>query len=197
MTAPPPGPIDPPGADAPPPAAPPPPGATPAPPGPWASDAAARAGSAYAPPERPKQITTAMQLMLVGAVLTALGILASLLQIDSIRDAIRDADTSLTESELDAAVATAVAFSVVIGIVGVGLWLWMRHTNGQGKSWARVVATILGLLNIVFTLMGIAGDGSTPVTVAISLISVVLAAVILYFLWQPESSRYYEAMSRR
>jgi hypothetical protein len=137
-----------------------------------------------------------MQLMLVGAVLTALGIIASLVQIDSIRDAIRDADESLTESELDAAVATAVAFSVVIGVVGVGLWLWMRHTNGQGKSWARVVATILGLLNIVFTLMGMAGDGSTALSVGISLVSVVLAAVILYFLWQPDSSRYYEAMSR-
>jgi hypothetical protein len=138
-----------------------------------------------------------MQLMLVGAVLTALGAIATLLQTDAIRDSIRDADSSLTESELDAAVATAVAFTVVVSVIGVGLWLWMRQTNGQGKSWARVVATILGLLNIVFALMGVAGDGSTALSVTFSLISVVLAAVILYFLWRPESSRYYEAMSRR
>jgi hypothetical protein len=138
-----------------------------------------------------------MKLMLVGAVLTALGIVATLLQIDSIRDTIADSDSSLTESELDAAVATAVAFGVVVGAIGVGLWLWMRSANGQGKSWARIVATILGLLNIVFTLFGVAGDGTTGISIVLSIIGLVLAAAILYLLWRPESTRYYEAMSGR
>ena len=125
------------------------------------------------------------------------GVLATLLQLDTIRDSIEDSDSSLTSSEVDSAVAFTIGFVIVTALIGVGLWLWMASANGNGRSWARVVATVLGGLNIVFTLLGVASGGSTPLSLLISVISLALSAYILWLLWRPESTQYYEAMSRR
>jgi hypothetical protein len=72
----------------------------------------------------------------------------------------------------------------------------MAVKNGQGRSWARVVATVLGALNILFTLFGLVGETATSLTVVMSLISLALAGVILFLLFRPESSRFYDFRSR-
>jgi hypothetical protein len=168
-----------------------------APPGPWATDARPVGAPAPPRPSAPQTILNAVKLMYVGAGLTALGIILTFVQTDAIRDAIRDSDSSLSESDLDSAVAGFVAVSVVAGLVSIGLWVWMAMANGQGKSWARIVATVLGGLNIVFTLLGMTQGGSTGLSTALSLIGLVLAAVILWLLWRPESTAYYEAVGPR
>jgi hypothetical protein len=174
----------------------PPPGA---PTGPWASDTSpARAGVDTAADSRPEPIALAVKLMYAGAALSAIGALLTLLQRSAIEDSILDADSSLTESELDSAVAVAMAFGVVIGLIGAGIWLWMASANGQGKRWARTVATVLGGLNVLFTLLGLAGmNSSTGPSNVIGVVSAVLAAVILYLLWRPESTRFYDTNSPR
>lgn len=163
-------------------------------PGPWASDYRSPVAG---PVSKPPPIATAVKLMYLGAALTALGVLATLLQLDSVRDRIEDSDSSLTGSEVDSAVAFTVGVVIVTALIGIGLWLWMASANGNGRSWARVVATILGGLNILFTLLGMVSGGSTPLSLLISVISLALAAYILWLLWRPESTQYYEAMSRR
>ena len=178
-----------------PPAAVPPP-ASPSPPGPWASDEGART---VAPPpgapERPPSIRTAVRLMYVGAALGLIGVLSTFFQLDAIRDRIEDSEPSLNESEVDTAVAIGVVSAVVIGLVAVGLWLWMAHANGRGQSWARVVASVLGGLSIASTLLSLA-TGTTTLGLVFSVITVVLAAAILFLLYRPESSRYYAQCSR-
>lgn len=167
--------------------------------GPWASDRLPPHPMASARPpevEQPPSIRLAVRLMLVGAALSVLGVLVSFTQTDAVREAIEDSDSSLTASEVDAAVTVAVAFGAVFGLVGVGLWIWMAVANGQGKSWARVVATVLAALNVAGTLFNLAGGGATGVSVALGLVSAVLAAVILVLLYRPESSRFYDLRSR-
>jgi hypothetical protein len=134
--------------------------------------------------------------MYVGAVLSAIGLVSTFFQTDAIRDQIEDDNPSLSESEIDTAVSVGVAFAVVIGLATVGLWLWMAYANGRGQSWARVVATVLGGLSILATLAGLAMGSSTGISLVFSLITVVLAAVILFLLYRPESSRYYDLCSR-
>jgi len=178
-------------------------GAAPVPPPPppsasglWASDHVARpAGPAPADVEQPPSIRTAVRLMYLGAVLSVLGALSIFLQVDAIRDQIEEDDPSLTGDEVDTAVAIFVVAFVVIGLISVGLWLWMAYTNGRGQSWARVVATVLGGLSIVSALGGLV-TGSGGVGIVFSVLSVVLAAVILFLLYRPESSRFYAARSR-
>jgi hypothetical protein len=174
---------------------------TPPPPptGPWASDNLPphpMSGYAPQPVEQPQSIRTAVQLMYVGAALSLLGVLLTFTQTDAIRDAIEESDDSLTASEIDTVYNITIASAVVAGLIGVGLWVWMAVKNGQGRSWARVVATVLGALNIVFTLFGLAGDTATSLTIVSSLVSLALAAVILFLLYRPESTRFYDFRSR-
>ncbi len=164
----------------------------------WASDEApsAAARAATPPVEQPASIRVAVRLMYLGAVLTLIGVLVGLTQTDEIREAIQEADDSLSGSDLDMAVNVAVAMSVVFGLVGVGLWIWMAVVNGRGESWARVVATVLAVLNVVSIVFTVAGGGATTVTYVSSAVSVVLAVVILVLLYRPESTRFYELRSR-
>jgi hypothetical protein len=162
--------------------------------GPWASDYRAPAPQA---PSRPATIATAVKLMYVGAALTAIGMLLTFLQVDAIRDSIEDSDSSLSDSEVDSLVAGSIAFIVVVSLITIGLWLWMASANGNGRSWARIVATVLGGLNILWTLLGFVGGNLTPLSLVVSLINLALAGYILYLLWRPESTHFYEANSPR
>lgn len=142
---------------------------------------------------KPKSIDLAVKLMYVGAALSLLGILASFLMKGAIEDQVRDAGTVASE-DIDTAVNGALIMGVVAGLIGIGLWVLMAVTNGAGKSWARIVATVLGALNILFTLIGFT-QPSPMATKLVNLVSVVLAAAILFFLWKPESTAYYNAKS--
>ncbi|MGH9213542.1 MAG: hypothetical protein ACRD2C_23135 [Acidimicrobiales bacterium] len=147
--------------------------------------------------EQPRTIRNAVTMMYIGAALSILGIIVTFIQRDEIRDQIRDSDETLTADELDTAVAVGLTFVVVTGLIGVGLWLWMASANGKGKSWARVVATVLGGLNIVFTLLGVALGQTTPLSAVASVVGVALAVAILVLLYRPDSNRYYDAMAPR
>ena len=137
-----------------------------------------------------------MRLMWVGAVLSAIGVLATFTQTDTIREAVEDSDSSLTRSEIDTAVNIGVGVSVLFGVIGVGLWLWMAWANGQGKSWARIMATVFGALNLIGTVVNLASASTTGLGLALGFVSLMLAAMILVLLYRPESSRFYEAHSR-
>jgi hypothetical protein len=169
---------------------------TPEPPqsGPWGEP---ESWQAYVPDrvEQPSSILNAVKLMYVGAALNIVGVIFAFIQRDEIRDQIRDSDDSLTADELDTAVAIALTFVVIVGLISVGLWLWMAAMNGRGKSWARVVASVLGGLNIVLTLLSFVGGQVTPLAAVVSVVGIALAALILYLLYRPDSTRYYEAMT--
>jgi hypothetical protein len=151
-----------------------------------------------APVSKPASIAMAVKLMYVGAALSLLGVLSTVFQLDSIRDAVEkasaDASTPMTSSEMDAAVAVAVAFAVVVGLIGVALWLWMAAVNGRGRKWARIVATVFYGL---FVLSALASLLQSPpaLSLILSLVSLVLGAYILVLLYRKESTQYYEAQS--
>jgi sorbitol-specific phosphotransferase system component IIBC len=150
-------------------------------------------GMTAAPATPPPPLVTAVRLMYVGAALSAIFLIIGLTQGDSLRDQIADNQPELSANELDAAVAVGTAVAVIIGLISVGLWIWMAVMNGKGRSWARVVATVLGGLNIVFTLIGLTQN--TGIGTIVNMVSIVLAAAILWLLYRPESSAYYAAMS--
>jgi hypothetical protein len=134
--------------------------------------------------------------MRVGAAISALGVIVAFAQTGELRDQIRDAEPTLTADEVDAAVAVGLTFIGVIGVISVGLWLWMAAKNGEGKAWARTVATVFGGLNVLFTAFGFAGDQLGPLNVIFSIVGIVLAVTILVLLYRPESSAYYDYRTR-
>ena len=148
----------------------------------------------------PKSILTAVKLMWAGAVLSAIGLVVGLVTLGSLKDNIRDQlaknNKTYTQSDINTAYNITIASIIVIGVLGIGLWLWMAWANGNGRKWARVVATVLGVVNVLLTLVSLAQSQATAGSVILSVISAVLAIVILVLLWRKESSSYYLARSQ-
>lgn len=161
---------------------------------PGSPDGPERADDPTAPPPT---IRTAVRLMLVGAVISGIGILVTFMLRDDLREQLADADPSLTANELDTAVAAGLTLAGLVGVASVALWIWMATANGQGRVWARTVATVLGVLNVGFTLVGFIGGQLTPASVLIALANIALAVAILTLLYRPESNRFYDAVSRQ
>ena len=148
-----------------------------------------------AAPRPSSSILAAVKLMQVGAGLSLLGMLFGLTTRGPMRDQLIEDNPDMTTGELDRAVNVETGVGVVIGLIAVGLWLWMAQTNGRGLAWARIVATVLFGLNIVLTLYNV--SQTTGFGVVINIVSIVLAGAILWLLYQKDASEYYSAVSAR
>ncbi|QGG42990.1 hypothetical protein [Aeromicrobium yanjiei] len=148
---------------------------------------------------QPASVRTAVRLMWVGGGLSLVGLAVSLATLggttDDIRRQLREDDPNMSQSAIDAAVTIGIGSAVVGGVIGAALWAWMAWKNGQGRSWARVVATVLAGINIVFTLGGLALGGTQTFAMVVSLINLALAVVILVLLWRKDSSEFFAAHS--
>lgn len=147
--------------------------------------------------EPPPPVRTAVKLMWVGAALALLSVLLLPLQTAALREQL--ADQPAPGIDTDALVTTAITFAVVIGLISAGLWALMAVKNRKGKTWARITATVLAGLNILVTLATLTGAGGTSTTtlnLLLSVVSLVLAGVIVYLLWQRPASEWFDAMSR-
>lgn len=148
-------------------------------------------------PEQPSSIALAVKLMIVGAALSVLSLVYSITTLGSLKDDIRTElmknDTNVSQSTIDAAYAVTIAIAILFGLVGALLWVWMAWKNGQGRNWARVVATVFGALNLVGLLFTVAGSNAETISVILSVISSVLSVVILVLLWKKESTAFYDA----
>ncbi|HEY9412490.1 MAG TPA: hypothetical protein VIP77_23140 [Jiangellaceae bacterium] len=173
----------------------------PSPDAPQWTDSPAASPYAQAVPEPPQPIITAARLMWAGAALQLVGGLGSLLTRDQIRENLADTnselETPLSPSQIDASANILVGGSVTLAVIAALIWLWMASANKKGRSWARVTATVLGGLNIVTSLWLIT-TGGVPggINAAVTVIPVLIAAIVLYLLYRPESSAYYSAVSQ-
>jgi len=103
-------------------------------------------------------------------------------------------DPSLTPSQLHTAQTALVVGSVIIGLIGIGLWVWMARTNQAGKSWARIVATVLFGLDTLFLLLGVARAGAAAGTL-VSVLTWLIGGGAVILLWRKESSEYFAEQS--
>lgn len=143
-------------------------------------------------PEPPDSVLTAVKLMYAGAVVSALSLVVGLVTIGSLRSALQRADPSYTSSQLHTAEVASVVIIVIVGLIGVGLWVWMATANKRGANWARITATVFFGLDTLSTLAGFARPEallSRLVGLLVWLIG--LGAIIL--LWQRQSSDYFSA----
>ena len=150
-------------------------------------------------PPMPDTVRYAFYLMLTGAALAAIGIVAALVQIGTIRDSVRD---NLRDNPSSTNVDTAVNFTigsiVVIGLIGVGLWIWMAFANRAGQNWARIIGTVFFGIAVLFTLIGLAasatsmGSSSTAVGTVINVLSLLVGLAVVILLWNGRSTPYFK-----
>jgi hypothetical protein len=103
--------------------------------------------------------------------------------------------TPMTADQLDTIVTVIVAVSVVFGFIWAGVWLLMAWVIGKGKSWARIVATVLFALNLVSFLAGIAQGQATGVVLVVNLLTLLVGGFVVALLWRKDSSAYIAAAS--
>lgn len=164
-----------------------------------------QAGSAYQTPAvtRPPAIDRAVLLMRVGAAVSLVSGFMPMIMRDQVKAELTKQGTQpggkvLTGSEMDMALNFAVIGGIVMGLVYAGLWLWMSIANGKGRSWARVVASVFFGLNLVLTVFGLISGGSgSAIGLVLNVLILLIGAATIFFLYQKESSRYYEAASTR
>ncbi len=156
------------------------------------------------PPEPPQPLRTAVRLMWVGAGPYVLSGLLFPTQLDFFRESLEEQGFSDTGFDDDVLLAPLVGAVIVTVVISAGLWILMAVMNRRGKAWARITATVLAGIYLLSALLYLpanlldAGAVTPPaVTVVPSVLAMVLAVVVVYLLWRPASTQYYDEVSRR
>jgi len=91
----------------------------------------------------------------------------------ALQDELRRRDASLSESELDTAVTFAQGVGLAVAAIVVLGYLWLAFKLKAGRNWARVVLTVLTLLQVGFVFVGGTADVLSYVSCAVAVIAMV------------------------
>src|SRR6266536_2686185 len=144
------------------------------------------------PPGPPSSIVNAVRLMYAGAAVQAISVIVSLATIHSLKTIIEQRNPTFDATRVNRLVDATVVLVIVFGLIGIGLWLWMAWANRRGRSWARIVSTVFFGLASIGLLIGFT-QAATVVSRIISIVSWAIGLAAVVFLWQRQSSDYYDA----
>ena len=150
------------------------------------------AGQAPEPmrPGPPPSVVMAVRLMYAGAVVSAVSLVVGLATIGGLRDSLHKNEPKLTPAQLHDLQTVVVVGSVAIGLISIGLWVWMALMNKAGKSWARIVASVLFGLDTLFLLLGVARAGAAAGTL-VSILTWLIGLGAIIYLWRRDASAYF------
>lgn len=141
-------------------------------------------------PEVPRTVRNAVWFMYTGALLSAISLVIGLATTSGLRKAIRSSGPKLTASQVTTDVHATEAVLVVVGLIGIGLWIWLAVASQRGRNWARITGSVFFGLDTLILIYSFARASDVASTAA----SVVLWAVGLgavYFLWQRDSTAFF------
>ena len=142
-------------------------------------------------PAPPAPVLNAVKLMYAGAAVSLVSLIISLTDISGTKAAIRKARPSLTVAQVNQLNGFIISLAIVSGLVGVGLWLWMSWANKGGKSWARILSTVLfGLATL--DLFGVFSQPKTVLGLIFPLLTWLIGLGVIVLLWRPESSQFFK-----
>jgi hypothetical protein len=142
-------------------------------------------------PAAPAPVLTAVKLMYAGAAVSTVSLIISLTGISSSKAAIRKARPTLTATQVNQLNTFIITLAIVSGLVGIGLWLWMARANGRGKSWARIVSTVLFCL-ATLDLVGVFGEPKTALSLVFPILTWLVGLGAIYLLWRPASTAFFK-----
>jgi hypothetical protein len=150
----------------------------------------------------PQSVQNAVKLMYAGAALSVLSIIAVAVTSGSVRPYIEKHIKTIngkpiTATQITGLVHFEIAAGIASGVIGLALWLWMARKNGQGRSWARILSSVLFAVYTLFFFVDTVRAGGSSVFGIIAAVLTWLAGLgAVIFLWLP-SSRPYFAPQRR
>ncbi|GAB2909389.1 hypothetical protein GCM10027047_04450 [Rhodococcus aerolatus] len=125
----------------------------------------------------------------------ALGLVAGLLSIllvdrDALVTAVLDADTSgLTRSQAESAVGAGLVGGLVLTVVLLAVEGLLVRRMRQGRRWARTTLTVLGVVSVLFSLLGVSA-GLTLSGLA-NLVSLLLVASAVWLMHRPAAADHF------
>jgi hypothetical protein len=142
-------------------------------------------------PAPPSSVLTAVKLMYAGAAISLVSLVISLTDISGTKAAIIKARPTLTATQVNQLNGFIIGLAIVSGLIGIGLWLWMARANGQGKSWARVLSSVLfGLATL--DLFGVLSQPKTALGLVFPLLTWLVGAGAVFLLWRPDSTAFFK-----
>jgi uncharacterized membrane protein SirB2 len=142
-------------------------------------------------PPVPQSVTRAAQAMYVGAVASLVGIVIDFLTRHSLRTALQKNDHKLTTSQLNNLYHVEIGVFIIVGLLAAGLWVWMAQSNKAGKSWARIVATVLFGIDTLSLIAGAVAPGGAGTRIY-GIVVWVIGLVAIIFLWRRESTAFFK-----
>jgi hypothetical protein len=142
-------------------------------------------------PAAPAPVLTAVKLMYAGAAVSTVSLIISLTGISSSKAAIRKARPTLSATQVNQLNTFIITLAIVSGLVGIGLWLWMARANGRGRSWARIVSTVLFCL-ATLDLVGVFGEPKTALSLVFPILTWLVGLGAIYLLWRPASTAFFK-----
>ncbi len=142
-------------------------------------------------PAAPPAVLNAVKLMYAGAAVSTVSLVLSLVNISGTKAAIRKAKPNLTIAQVNQLNTFIITLAVVSGVIGVGLWLWMAKANGQGRNWARILSSVLFLL-ATLDLFGVFSQPKTLLGLVFPVLTWLVGAGAVFFLWRPESTAFFK-----
>jgi hypothetical protein len=151
--------------------------------------------AAVVPSDRPRYVLISVILMYAGGVVAAVS--AALTYFIAPREALREAaeqslqqrKQAVTPQAVDALVNSTVTMVVSIMVVSAIVWAVIGYFTSRRMNWARMIATVLGVLNVFATFTFF---GRTPSALLIMMIGLVAVAL----LWAPASRQWFGTTSR-
>jgi hypothetical protein len=150
-------------------------------------------------PPSARTVQAAVRLMYAGAAVSAVGLIIGLvLLIIDIQVAVGG---QFMGRSLTAQKPLVITVSMAFGLFVVSLWLWLARANGQGRNWARILATALFVLGT----LQLRGASTQPVSHAAFGVTVLfyggvvtfvaawlVGAAAVWLLWRPASTAFFK-----
>jgi hypothetical protein len=135
----------------------------------------------------PEPVLDAVKLMYGGAAGTVVQLIIALFFIGDIKVYHLTAlGHHLTTAQLSHLRPLIITLVIAVALVLVGLWLWMARAVGQGRSWARILSTVLfGLATLELT--GIHGIAQ----LFWAMLTWLTGLVAVWLLWRPASTAFF------
>jgi hypothetical protein len=155
--------------------------------------------------EPPATLQWSVKLMLAGAAVSTVYLVFAVIVTFSVKSSLARWNATepkakqLTTSQLNSLATYYIVSTVIIGLIAIGLWLWMARMNTAGRSWARITASVLFLLRTYYTYVSIGqthGAATLITSTAIVLVTWLIGLAALWLLWRPASSAFIKAQSR-
>ncbi len=135
----------------------------------------------------PASVKTAVTLIWASV---ALGVISSIVTFVFLDDLAESAGTGGVDQD---SARLGVIIGAVVGlIVSVAIAALFAYFISKGANWARIIYTVLIVLGIAFNLYGLLG-AQLAISIVISVVSLALSIAILFFLYRPDSNRYFTA----